>query len=43
MQNSGAFTVAPEGQIDSRQFYEPDAAVLMTEMRSAPVLPYNSL
>ena len=29
----GAFTVAPEGLIESRQFYEPDTAVLVTEMR----------
>jgi GH15 family glucan-1,4-alpha-glucosidase len=31
----GAFTVAPEGLIESRQFYEPDTAVLVTEMRCA--------
>jgi GH15 family glucan-1,4-alpha-glucosidase len=31
----GAFIVAPEGLIESRQFYEPDSAVLVTEMRSA--------
>ncbi|HEY7179818.1 MAG TPA: glycoside hydrolase family 15 protein [Blastocatellia bacterium] len=31
----GAFTVAPEELIESRQFYEPDTAVLVTEMRSA--------
>jgi GH15 family glucan-1,4-alpha-glucosidase len=31
----GAFTVAPEELIESRQFYEPDTAVLMTEMRGA--------
>ncbi len=31
----GAFTVAPEGMVESRQFYEPDTAVLVTEMRSA--------
>jgi alpha,alpha-trehalase len=31
----GAFTVAPEGMIESRQFYEPDTAVVVTEMRSA--------
>src|SRR5215475_12956481 len=29
----GAFTVAPENLIESRQFYEPDTAVLVTEMR----------
>jgi GH15 family glucan-1,4-alpha-glucosidase len=29
----GAFTVAPEGMIESRQYYEPDTAVLVTEMR----------
>jgi GH15 family glucan-1,4-alpha-glucosidase len=34
-QRGGAFTVAPEGLIESRQFYEPDTAVLVTEMRSA--------
>jgi len=31
----GAFTVCPEGLIGSRQYYEPDTAVLVTEMRSA--------
>ena len=31
----GAFTIAPEGLIESRQYYEPDTAVLVTEMRSA--------
>jgi GH15 family glucan-1,4-alpha-glucosidase len=31
----GAFTVAPEELIESRQFYEPDTAVLVTEMRGA--------
>ena len=30
----GAFTVAPEALLESRQFYEPDSAVLVTEMRS---------
>src|SRR5574341_37260 len=30
----GAFTVAPEDLIESRQYYEPDTAVLVTEMRS---------
>src|SRR5262245_37565380 len=29
----GAFTLAPEGLIESRQYYEPDTAVLVTEMR----------
>jgi alpha,alpha-trehalase len=29
----GAFTIAPEGMIESRQYYEPDTAVLVTEMR----------
>ena len=29
----GAFALAPEGLIESRQFYEPDTAVLVTEMR----------
>jgi GH15 family glucan-1,4-alpha-glucosidase len=31
----GAFTIAPEGMIESRQYYEPDTAVLVTEMRGA--------
>jgi len=31
-QRGGAFTVAPEGLIESRQYYEPDTAVLVTEM-----------
>src|SRR5215813_3974419 len=30
----GAFTVAPENLIESQQYYEPDTAVLVTEMRS---------
>nr|MBA3966037.1 glycoside hydrolase family 15 protein [Nitrospirales bacterium] len=30
----GGFTVTPEGLLESRQFYEPDTAVLVTEMRS---------
>jgi GH15 family glucan-1,4-alpha-glucosidase len=30
----GAFTVAPEGLVESRQFYESDTGVLVTEMRS---------
>jgi GH15 family glucan-1,4-alpha-glucosidase len=30
----GAFTVAPEELVESRQFYEPDSGVLVTEMRS---------
>ncbi len=34
-QRGGAFTVAPIDLIESRQFYEPDTAVLVTEMRSA--------
>jgi alpha,alpha-trehalase len=29
----GAFTVAPEDVVESRQFYEPDSGVLVTEMR----------
>src|SRR4030095_15725541 len=29
----GVFALAPEGLIESRQFYEPDTAVLVTEMR----------
>ena len=32
--DGGAFTVAPEGLVESRQFYEPDSGVLVTEMRS---------
>jgi alpha,alpha-trehalase len=31
----GAFTVAPEGLHESRQFYEADTGVLVTEMRAA--------
>ena len=31
-QRGGAFTVTPEGLIESRQYYEPGAAVLVTEM-----------
>ena len=30
----GAFTISPENLIESRQYYEPDTAVLVTEMRS---------
>jgi GH15 family glucan-1,4-alpha-glucosidase len=30
----GSFTVAPEGLVESRQFYEADSGVLVTEMRS---------
>ena len=30
----GAFVVAPEDLIESRQLYEPDSGVLMTEMRA---------
>jgi GH15 family glucan-1,4-alpha-glucosidase len=32
-ERGGAFTVAPEGLIESRQYYEPDTAALVTEMR----------
>ncbi|MGE0130519.1 MAG: glycoside hydrolase family 15 protein [Blastocatellales bacterium] len=32
-QRGGAFTIAPEGLIESRQYYEADTAVLVTEMR----------
>ncbi len=32
-QRGGAFTVAPEDLVESRQYYEPDTAVLVTEMR----------
>jgi len=31
----GAFTVSPEGLVESRQYYEPDTAVLVTELRGA--------
>src|SRR6266545_7766533 len=31
-QRGGAFTVAPEDLVESRQYYEPDTAVLVTEM-----------
>jgi alpha,alpha-trehalase len=31
--HGGAFTIAPEGMVESRQYYEPDTAVLVTEMR----------
>ncbi len=34
-QRGGAFTIAPEGLIESRQYYEPDTVALVTEMRSA--------
>jgi GH15 family glucan-1,4-alpha-glucosidase len=34
-QRGGAFTVAPEDLNESRQYYEPDTAVLVTEMRSS--------
>ena len=34
VKRGGAFTVAPEGLIESRQFYEGDTGVLVTEMRS---------
>jgi alpha,alpha-trehalase len=34
-QRGGAFTVAPEGLVESRQSYENDTGVLITEMRSA--------
>jgi GH15 family glucan-1,4-alpha-glucosidase len=30
----GVFTVAPEGVVEARQRYEPDTAVLVTELRS---------
>ncbi|HXF93236.1 MAG TPA: glycoside hydrolase family 15 protein [Nitrospiraceae bacterium] len=33
--DGGAFTVAPEGMREARQFYEADSAVLVTEMRTA--------
>lgn len=31
----GAFTVAPEGLTESRQWYEPDTGILLTEMRTS--------
>ncbi|HKQ79808.1 MAG TPA: glycoside hydrolase family 15 protein [Blastocatellia bacterium] len=31
--NGGAFTIAPEDLVESRQYYEPETAVLVTEMR----------
>ncbi|TCJ19836.1 glycoside hydrolase family 15 protein [Rubrobacter taiwanensis] len=31
--SGGAFTVAPEDLVESRQFYEPDSGVLITELR----------
>jgi GH15 family glucan-1,4-alpha-glucosidase len=34
-QRGGTFTVAPEDVVESRQFYEKDTGVLVTEMRSA--------
>lgn len=32
--DGGAFTVAPEGAVEARQRYEPDTAVLVTELAS---------
>ena len=34
-QRGGHFTIAPEGLQESRQFYESDTPVLITEMKSA--------
>lgn len=34
----GAFVVAPEGLTEARQYYEPDTAVLVTEMRAGSAL-----
>jgi GH15 family glucan-1,4-alpha-glucosidase len=31
----GTFKIAPEGHTESRHYYEPDTAVLVTEMRTA--------
>jgi alpha,alpha-trehalase len=31
----GSFRIAPDEVVESRQYYEPDSAVLVTEMRSA--------
>lgn len=33
--HGGAFTIAPDGVREARQFYEADSAVLVTEMRTA--------
>src|SRR5262245_3355782 len=32
--HGGSFTVVPEGLVESRQYYQTDSAVLVTEMRS---------
>jgi GH15 family glucan-1,4-alpha-glucosidase len=37
-ERGGAFTVAPEGLLESRQYYEPSTAVLVTEMRGADAM-----
>jgi GH15 family glucan-1,4-alpha-glucosidase len=34
----GAFTITPEGLVESRQLYEPDSGVLVTQMRSQSAL-----
>jgi GH15 family glucan-1,4-alpha-glucosidase len=34
-QRGGAFTVVPEAMTESRQYYEPETAVLVTEMRNS--------
>lgn len=34
-QRGGAFTVSPEGLVESNQRYEPDTGVLVTEMKSS--------
>jgi GH15 family glucan-1,4-alpha-glucosidase len=31
--HGGAFTIAPETLVESRQFYEPDSGILVTEMQ----------
>jgi alpha,alpha-trehalase len=33
VRRGGTFTVAPEDLVESRQFYEPDSGILVTEMR----------
>ena len=33
--NGGHFTIAPEGVVEARQYYERDTAVLVTELRGA--------
>jgi GH15 family glucan-1,4-alpha-glucosidase len=35
VRRGGSFSLAPEDLVESRQYYEPDTAVLVTELRSA--------